>query len=455
MRAIFISYRRDDTEGQAGRLFKDLSEAFGEDAVFMDVTAIQPGVDFRKAIEEHIASCGVVLTLIGRDWLAPDSAGRRRIDDANDFVRLETASALRRDIPVIPVLVKGAHVPRPEELPDDLRDLAFRNAVEISHARWDSDVQLLVNALRPILNVAASAREVRSVATPRMTVLTSPRGPASGRRWAAVAFAAAAVAIVAGVWIVTRMSSTPAQMPEVSSVGATRAKVNQKLSQIADFCKSAISGRYPFSRSSDLDVTQEDFHRLFAPGGLFDDFIQHELKEHIDTGARPWTFRRTADQVGGDTSAGLMQLQRAQLIRDAFFPAGAGTMSVRFELIPIEMDASITQFVLDIHGQTVRYAHGPQARMPVLWPGAPGKSQIRLQITRQAGEVVGLAFDGPWALFRLLDRAQIKPGPQPGFLLITFLVDGRRTVLELIPASAHDPFGVLEELQQFQCPTSL
>ena len=150
MRAIFLSYRRDDAEGEAGRLFDDLIAEFTTDKVFMDVTGIEPGRDFREVIDQNIASCGVLLAIMGKDWIdAKDDAGRRRLDDPFDFVRLETASALRRDIPVIPVLVHGGRMPRPEQLPEDLKDLAYRNAVELTHARWDSDVQLLMRALRP------------------------------------------------------------------------------------------------------------------------------------------------------------------------------------------------------------------------------------------------------------------------------------------------------------------
>lgn len=149
-RAIFISYRRNDTEGEAGRLFDDLVEHFGNDSVFMDVTAIEAGRDFRKAIDESVATCGVLLAIIGNNWVdAKNEAGQRRLDDAADFVRLETASALKRDIPVIPVLVRGARMPRPDQLPDDLKDLAYRNGVELTHARWASDLQLLIKALEP------------------------------------------------------------------------------------------------------------------------------------------------------------------------------------------------------------------------------------------------------------------------------------------------------------------
>ncbi len=150
LRSIFINYRRSDSEGEAGHLFDELSARFGANSVFMDVAAIEPGRDFRKAIDHSVSTCSVVLALIGQSWLAPSGAGgARRLDDPNDFVRIELASALRRDIPVIPVLVRGARMPQPDQLPDDLKELAFRNAVELTHARWKSDVQVLIQSLLP------------------------------------------------------------------------------------------------------------------------------------------------------------------------------------------------------------------------------------------------------------------------------------------------------------------
>jgi hypothetical protein len=146
--AIFISYRRDDTEGEAGRLFDDLTRAFGNDAVFMDVSGIAPGTDFRNAIDDNVGGCGVLLAMIGPTWATiAGEDGQRRLDNENDYVRLEIASALKRKIAVIPVLVHEAHMPHAEQLPENLKDLAYRNSVEITHARWNSDVQLLVTAL--------------------------------------------------------------------------------------------------------------------------------------------------------------------------------------------------------------------------------------------------------------------------------------------------------------------
>ena len=187
MRAIFISYRREDAEGQAGRLFDDLTKHFGENAVFMDVTGIAAGRDFRRVIEEHVASCGVLLAMIGKDWIdAKDESGRRRLEDPADFVRLETASALKRDIPVVPVLVQGARMPRREQLPEDIAELAYRNGVELTHARWDSDVQVLIKALSPYMESE--------------TKKPQPTGPGPTRIWpmAVAGLVVAAVMAIGG-----------------------------------------------------------------------------------------------------------------------------------------------------------------------------------------------------------------------------------------------------------------
>lgn len=112
----------------------------------MDINAIEPGMDFGVRIEQAVESCDVLIALIGDDWLdIADASGRRRLDDPEDFVRLEIASALRReDLRVIPVLVEGATMPPAIELPTDLKPLARRNALELSDARWRYDVERLI-----------------------------------------------------------------------------------------------------------------------------------------------------------------------------------------------------------------------------------------------------------------------------------------------------------------------
>jgi hypothetical protein len=185
LRSIFINYRRNDSEGEAGRLFDDLTSHFSNDCVFMDVAAIEPGRDFRKAIDQSVASCSVLLALIGRDWLdSKDAQGNRRLDNLNDFVRMELASALRRDIPVVPVLVRGAKMPQADHLPDDLKELHYRNAVELTHARWKSDVQILIRALRPYMDEPTPDKTPPSIRQPETS---SSNGPSAGRDTASTA----------------------------------------------------------------------------------------------------------------------------------------------------------------------------------------------------------------------------------------------------------------------------
>jgi hypothetical protein len=188
MRGIFISYRRADAEGQAGRLFRDLCDRFGRDAVFIDVAGMEKGRDFRRVLERQLNSCSVLLTIIGKDWLAAvDEHGNRRLDDPRDFTRMETAAALKRDIPVIPVLVGGARMPREDELPEDLKELVFRDGVEITHARWDSDVQELIKALVPYVE-----HEIKDNPPPP----PRPSPQAGSKKLTVISVGAAALAIV-------------------------------------------------------------------------------------------------------------------------------------------------------------------------------------------------------------------------------------------------------------------
>jgi hypothetical protein len=115
MAGVFISYRRDDTAGHAGRLFDTLVRRFGEPSVFMDLTDIAPGADFVETLERAVGSCDVLLVLIGRNWLSAGSHGRSRLEDPQDFIRREVATALTRNIPVMPVLLQGAPMPTVDE----------------------------------------------------------------------------------------------------------------------------------------------------------------------------------------------------------------------------------------------------------------------------------------------------------------------------------------------------
>ncbi len=147
---VFISYRRDDSAGHAGRVHDRLEREFGRDLLFMDVDAIPLGANFAKVLGDEVGKCDVLLAIIGPGWLdARDDAGNRRLDNLNDFVRIEIAAALKRDIPVIPILLEGTRVPRPEQLPEDMRELAFRNGLDVRHASFHIDMDKLIRGLKP------------------------------------------------------------------------------------------------------------------------------------------------------------------------------------------------------------------------------------------------------------------------------------------------------------------
>jgi type VI secretion system protein ImpL len=221
--------------------------------------------------------------------------------------------------------------------------------------------------------------------------------------------------------------------------------------QVADFCVKAINGRYPFVRTSTQDVTPEDFARLFAPGGMLDAFFQKHLAAHVDTSQKPWRFKEASPMGQG---ASLAEFQRAQVIREVFFRGGGSTPSIQLELKPREMDAAIHQFVLDVDGKLVKYAHGPQAPVRVQFPGPAGRSQVRVSISPASASGGGKLFDGPWALFRMFDGVQIEETSQFERFLATFSVAGRRAVFEVSASSVRNPFR-LPELSQFRCPTQL
>ncbi len=148
---LFISYRRDDAEGQAGRLYDRLNAAF-PGRVFRDVSGIEIGVDFAGAIQEAIASSAVLVAVIGRQWSSlTDAAGQRRIMQTGDYVRLEIATALARKLPIFPVLVDGAQMPAPHELPDDIKPLSGINAVMLTAFDYDHLVEGLIAALTKLL----------------------------------------------------------------------------------------------------------------------------------------------------------------------------------------------------------------------------------------------------------------------------------------------------------------
>jgi hypothetical protein len=166
MSRIFVSYRRVDAQGWAGRLGADLAAAFGDVARFFDLASIPPGVDFLLEIERSLTDACAVLVLIGPRWLdLRDKQGRRRLDDPDDMVAAEVVKALSLGVPVIPVLLGGAAMPTAADLPEPLRPLHRRNAFELSDLRWEFDRDRLFAAIE-----AATPLRRRAVVGPAVGV---------------------------------------------------------------------------------------------------------------------------------------------------------------------------------------------------------------------------------------------------------------------------------------------
>ncbi|MGH3039402.1 MAG: TIR domain-containing protein, partial [Gaiellaceae bacterium] len=160
---VFISYRRDDTAYPAGWLFDRLAERFGVEQIFKDVDSIELGDDFVEVLDEAVGSTDVLLALIGDKWLTiTGDDGRRRLDDPDDFVRLEIEAALKQKVRVIPILVEGAEMPSADELPSSLTPLARRQALELSSSRFTFDTDRLLAVLE---RTFADARAKETAAT--------------------------------------------------------------------------------------------------------------------------------------------------------------------------------------------------------------------------------------------------------------------------------------------------
>ena len=221
-------------------------------------------------------------------------------------------------------------------------------------------------------------------------------------------------------------------------------------SSVGDFCRRAIAGRYPLRRSASADVVPEDFARLFAPGGLMEEFFNKNLATIVDTSN--WTFKKNIDGSWAGGSGSLASFQRATVIRDVFFRNGGRTPSLRLEIKPIEMDPGISSMALDVDGTVVRYSHGPQLAQSVPWPGPRGRNQVLLQINGPGFGDAGLKADGPWALHRFFDKLTVSAGPTPEKFVATATVQDKKVTFEVSANSVQNPFR-LRQLEEFSCPS--
>lgn len=232
------------------------------------------------------------------------------------------------------------------------------------------------------------------------------------------------------------------------------AKSNQMVGTVTRACRESIEGRYPFAVSASREVAVGDFARMFGPGGVIDSYFQQELASAVDVSASPWRLRPGV-QGGLGGGGALAQFERAAVIKDVFFRSGAGVPTVTLSIKPLEMDTTITNLVLDIDGQIIRYQHGPQVGHTVRWPGDRGSGQVRVAIEPVLEHMKsGLVLEGPWALHRLFDGGRIEPGASPEHFRVVLDVGGRKAAFEVRTSSVKNPFA-LAEMRQFACPAGL
>jgi len=268
---VFISYRREDSAGHAGRLHDSLQSHFGADNVFMDLSDIDSGTNFVEVIQAAIRSSDVVLALIGKQWLTCSSAGKRRLDLPNDFVRTEIAMALEHGVPVIPVLVQGAGMPLAPSLPEPLKQLAVHDAHDISDERWSYDIDRLINATEKLAGKA---------------------GPSRRRSLAAIA--AAILVIATGLGAFFSLRSRPAP---IALDGNWSAEVTYDWGD-------KYTERFSFTSDSGAVIGSASFLRV--PRGIVDGSL---------TGDRV-VFQTRTEEVSGDRTAGVVHRYRGTIAGD-------------------------------------------------------------------------------------------------------------------------------------------
>ena len=162
MSVIFISYRRKDSGGHAGRLHEELVRRYGREDIFMDIDSLEGGVEFREQIHQTLDASDVALVLIGEAWTAPTGEGEassRRIDREDDLVRREVAAALKHEeVAVVPVLVEGANLPSAEELPEDLASLRGLHVCKLRNGDWKADVNRISRAIDSSSQASGASR---------------------------------------------------------------------------------------------------------------------------------------------------------------------------------------------------------------------------------------------------------------------------------------------------------
>jgi type VI secretion system protein ImpL len=217
---------------------------------------------------------------------------------------------------------------------------------------------------------------------------------------------------------------------------------------------SSLLDRYPLSRKNPHDATMADFSSFFAPKGTIDKFFENNLKSFVDTSGPEWRQASVDNQSLRLSPETLNQFRYAAKIRDAFFPNGEANPSVHFQLRPLSLDSNAASFRISIDGQTDEYSHGPALYSSFQWPGPHPNMGVVISFMTLENNMVSQVEEGPWALFKALDKATVESTSLKDVYNVTFQVGGLKARYELRAGSVFNPFN-LPELQKFHCPESL
>lgn len=223
-------------------------------------------------------------------------------------------------------------------------------------------------------------------------------------------------------------------------------------SSIEPVCASLTTNRYPFTSGASRELSVYDFAKLFGDQGVLDSFFSEYLSPYVETAVKPWRWRQTAKKNFKVADESLAQFERAYQIKEAFFPEGGKMPSVRFSLIPRQIDLLVQDFTIAFGGQQLIFDGLRPAPVDGTWPGPNISNRLTLSVTDLDGEKFEQSFNGQWAFFRRVNPSRLKPGTER--FRVAFSVQGFRNTFDVQTFSTNNPFG-LAALTAFKCPKTL
>lgn len=353
--------------------------------------------------------------------------------------RLNQANALAR---LFPGIGTDAGPPPGQPINDRFRDLrAFVRGPEGGVAPIDDVIKEFGELFKQVNQVAQSPDQGRAMLSSLQGGMTGGTGPFARLRQL--------TATMPGP--VARTVSTLVSRGQNVGAGEARNRLNTIWStSVLPACR-ALEQRFPLVQDSQLDAPLDDFAQFLGPKGVLQEFFDKELKGFVDTDVTPWRWQRAGGADLGLSAETLALFENAAQIRQVLF-GGAAKPGIRFELEPVELDQRANQAQFELDGASILYRHGPPRATPVKWPGEGGGSARLAFSPAIANEPSSLAFDGPWALFRLIRQAKLAPSQDS--MLAEFTIGSRRMLVRLTPSSLGNPFD-LSRMRALRCRPTL